>query len=827
MKGLILNCLGRKEEAYENVRKGLTNDLKSHVCWHVYGLLQRSDKKYNEAIKAYRNALKWDKDNMQILRDLSLLQIQMRDLEGYKDTRHQLFSLRPTHRASWIGFAMSYHLLKDYDMALKILEEFRKTQKKTGYDYEYSELLMYQNMVHKESGNIAAALDHLNQYESSICDKISLKETRGKYLIELQRLEEAASVYQDLLNRNPENHEYYQQLEVARNLDTEEAKLAMYEDYQTKFPRAAAPKRLPLNFLTGDLFDKHLNKYVTAAIRKGVPPLFVDVKPLYANPIKRKQIETLFDRLLNNLTQYSSFEDDGKSKESPTCLLWTYYYLAQQCNYFGEFARALELINKAIDHTPTLIELFMLKGKIYKHAGDPDKAVECFDEAQSMDTADRYINCKCAKYMLRANKIKEAEAMCAKFTREGVPAMENLNEMQCMWFQTECARAFQRTGQLGEALKKCYEIDRHFTEIIEDQFDFHTYCMRKMTLKAYVTLLRLEDDLRSHKFYQEAAEVAIQTLVNLHDRPLKDIGNSLENYSDDIDPSELKKRQNKAKKAKRKAEQEKALKSQETKKKEAHNKSKRKGEDDCENQVKEELIPDKLARTETPLDEATKFLEPLLLLANNSIKTHLLAFEVYLRKGKVLQMLQAIKKASSLDAKNVRLHSCFVRFLQYQESNRGNLNANVIKVIDLSIPELIKNVTASEYNNKFLALTENSDKLELLSLAYGLSLQVSLDPSSSAQVVAKLTNTSIVGQKLDDCRYVLKALEDGQFGEEGAAAAPAFKLKCSVELPLARCFMSPDQLGNNQNNQDQCVEALAEEMEDSLAIKEDVKNAAQ
>ena len=29
--------------------------------WHVYGLLQRSDKKYDEAIKCYRNALKWDK----------------------------------------------------------------------------------------------------------------------------------------------------------------------------------------------------------------------------------------------------------------------------------------------------------------------------------------------------------------------------------------------------------------------------------------------------------------------------------------------------------------------------------------------------------------------------------------------------------------------------------------------------------------------------------------------------------------------------------------------------------------------------------------------
>ena len=40
MKGLTLNCLGRKEEAYDYVRRGLRNDLKSHVCWHVYGLLQ-------------------------------------------------------------------------------------------------------------------------------------------------------------------------------------------------------------------------------------------------------------------------------------------------------------------------------------------------------------------------------------------------------------------------------------------------------------------------------------------------------------------------------------------------------------------------------------------------------------------------------------------------------------------------------------------------------------------------------------------------------------------------------------------------------------------
>lgn len=45
-----------------------------------------------------------------------------------KETRYQLLQLRPTQRASWIGYAIAYHLLKDYDMALKLLEEFRKTQ---------------------------------------------------------------------------------------------------------------------------------------------------------------------------------------------------------------------------------------------------------------------------------------------------------------------------------------------------------------------------------------------------------------------------------------------------------------------------------------------------------------------------------------------------------------------------------------------------------------------------------------------------------------------------------------------------------------------------
>ncbi|XP_045432359.1 N-alpha-acetyltransferase 15, NatA auxiliary subunit isoform X6 [Pipistrellus kuhlii] len=420
MKGLTLNCLGKKEEAYELVRRGLRNDLKSHVCWHVYGLLQRSDKKYDEAIKCYRNALKWDKDNLQILRDLSLLQIQMRDLEGYRETRYQLLQLRPAQRASWIGYAIAYHLLEDYEMAAKILEEFRKTQQTSPdkVDYEYSELLLYQNQVLREAGLYREALDHLCTYEKQICDKLAVEETKGELLLQLCRLEDAADVYRGLQERNPENWAYYKGLEKALKPATMLERLKIYEEAWTKYPRGLVPRRLPLNFLCGEKFKECLDKFLRMNFSKGCPPVFNTLRSLYKDKEKVAIIEELVVGYETSLKSCRLFNpnDDGK-EEPPTTLLWVQYYLAQHYDKIGQPSIALEYINTAIESTPTLIELFLVKAKIYKHAGNIKEAARWMDEAQALDTADRFINSKCAKYMLKANLIKEAEEMCSKFTR--------------------------------------------------------------------------------------------------------------------------------------------------------------------------------------------------------------------------------------------------------------------------------------------------------------------------------------------------------------------------------------------------------------------------
>ena len=73
MKALILNSQGHGDEAFALCKEALRNDMKSHICWHVYGLLWRSVKNYEEAIKAYKFALRIEPSSLNILRDLALL----------------------------------------------------------------------------------------------------------------------------------------------------------------------------------------------------------------------------------------------------------------------------------------------------------------------------------------------------------------------------------------------------------------------------------------------------------------------------------------------------------------------------------------------------------------------------------------------------------------------------------------------------------------------------------------------------------------------------------------------------------------------------------
>ncbi len=64
----------------------------------------------------------------------------------------------------------------------------------------------------------------------------------------------------------------------------------------------------------------------------------------------------------------------------------------QHFDKLGDFPRALQLIQEAVDLMPSVIELHMFKARVLKHLGQLGNAADALDAARVTDLADRYIN---------------------------------------------------------------------------------------------------------------------------------------------------------------------------------------------------------------------------------------------------------------------------------------------------------------------------------------------------------------------------------------------------------------------------------------------------
>ena len=122
--------------------------------------------------------------------------------------------------------------------------------------------------------------------------------------------------------------------------------------------------------------------------------------------------------------------------------MWLLYFTAQHYYCLREFDTALKFINQAIEHTPTVIDLYIVKARIYKRAGDKVYASKLYDEARKLDLADRYLNAVSSRFKIRADQIKDAEDTMSLFSKEGNEL--NVHDMQAMWYEVEVGNSYLR-----------------------------------------------------------------------------------------------------------------------------------------------------------------------------------------------------------------------------------------------------------------------------------------------------------------------------------------------------------------------------------------------
>lgn len=667
VKGLVLYFMGKKEEGYESIKKGLDNDPTSYVCWHIMGIYYRQEKNYEEATKAYTKACQYDPENTNILRDLANLQVQTRQFKSLIPARTRLLKDKPGFRINWTSLALAHYFNKDYATAEKTLTSFEELLKEPlpKTDVENSEVTLFKNKVIYESGDVERALEHLESIADKVLDELSVCEYRAKYLLDLKRYKEAEREYRALIKRNPECVGYYKGLEAALQLSEDNLALrqVLYTRLAEKYPKSDAPKSIPLGFLQGEEFRKAITAYLRHYLTKGVPSTFVMVKPLYNDPQKKQIIHEVITGMYESLL---------KDATDPAQAVWTMYFIAQHATYLGNHEEAFDHINKAIEHTPTLVELHMIKAKILKHMGDLDAAWRAMDVARELDLQDRFVNTKAAKYMLRAGEIERAIDTISLFTRNDSSGkgVQDLHDMQGLWFLSEQAEAYSRAGNWGMALKRFHAIFKVFHEFKTDQFDFNIYCPRRGTVRSYLDMMDWGDHLATDKHYLRAVAGASDIYIHLHQQNKAEQQQQESNGTngDGLDESEKKKALRKAKR-----DRAKELKKEEEEKKHSS------GND-------QDPFGKQLLATEDPLSDAFNAWKPVgddskSAEIPQALKT---GFDLYLYQAKYVLAVQMLVKAKKTGAAAHWITSAAVRIrhaLSTDETTPAALKAVPLKLL--------------------------------------------------------------------------------------------------------------------------------------------------
>ena len=262
---------------------------------------------------------------------------------------------------------------------------------------------------------------------------------------------DAEAAYRKLIAILPDNYDYHRGLCAALSLDTspgapppDGAALArlkgVYEELLAQYPKCSACKRIPLDFLAGDDFAAAARERIAAFVDRGVPSLFSDLKPLLRDAHKADALWRVAGELLS---------EAGPDSE---CAVWLHLYLAQhaaELRRIGDAVAHIEAAGGSGALGGAALDVYSARADVLAAAGDAAGAAAAAEVARRLDLKDRYVNSTAAKYWFRAGEPARAKETALLFAVDVDGTVNNLNEMQVMWFELESGRAHAAAGDLG------------------------------------------------------------------------------------------------------------------------------------------------------------------------------------------------------------------------------------------------------------------------------------------------------------------------------------------------------------------------------------------
>lgn len=229
---------------------------------------------------------------------------------------------------------------------------------------------------------------------------------------------------------------------------------------------------------------------------KGIPSLVNDIENMIKkDSMKFKVVKETFERYLVSIQ--ADLTIDGEEQDPlQECFL---LFFLSQINYLeGDYIKALDLVEQSIEHTPTFFEAWQFKAKIFESLGDTIAAEEAYKKAMNLDTADRFLNAECAKYVLLNGKQEEANNIMKRWSVDASTNEITSFEYQNVWYEVETGYSFYRQNRFLEAFQMFFFIEKHLVTMYQDFYDFHFYTIRKFMLRTYLNIGRMQDSLKKN-----------------------------------------------------------------------------------------------------------------------------------------------------------------------------------------------------------------------------------------------------------------------------------------------------------------------------------------
>jgi peptide alpha-N-acetyltransferase len=520
LKGLNYYFLQKPELGEQILKQALKANFKSPVAWHFYAIFHKERGNYSQAMKSYNKALNFAPTNFNIIRDLSYMQLYLRQLDSFVQTCKLGVENKPGMLINWVTLAFSYSLVKDYKSALAALNSVEKLGKETLKKNDIHELKLFNAMIQSKDKKYEEAMNYLIHFKSELIDKPMVYDMIVQNAIKAKKYNIGLDYCTKALNLNPDNINlilYYFIMKINQNdfqPKTYNDLLNIQENYKylkdmtevlyelkNNYPKSKIIKNLELSFSQNEEFEKKFENYFITQLEITIPSIFINIQFIYKlQPHKIKIIQKILDKYNANIKSSSKINDN---LDLPIHVAWVYFYEAQHYLFLSELEEAINYINVAIDITPSVIEFYMVAAKIFKHSYMIDNYILAYDKARMLDVGDRYLNAKTAKIYLRSGDIEKNSELMKEFVSDPLTE-ENIKFTETLWYLNECGGAFLIKKNIIRSHYCFRNVINVFLAIIKDQVDFYNFCLRRNMLKDLYHTIVFLNGIAKNKYVIQA-----------------------------------------------------------------------------------------------------------------------------------------------------------------------------------------------------------------------------------------------------------------------------------------------------------------------------------